>query len=310
MADIHDQTFKKLMEHKPFFVDFFEHYLPIEIFSQIDWDSAKVFKISGEHFRATDPSLNKIFNLIKDIGDLAYLVEKKNSKARALVYLHVEHQSTPDPLIALRTNLYVLGTLYEYAQMTEEEKLPDVYSIIYYHGRVPYVHATNIWDMFNSDYDARRYLFDSQFVDLHQVSDQQLLGYNTTGAAEFAFKHIFAKRFDDCFESFVHALARADKQVLTGVLRYVFSIGRVVDRGAFVNNLKRVLRDREGVMSTIAEYLEQKGYEKGVQQGMQQGMQQSMQKVAADLYKEGADLELIKKVTGLSEQDLLRFRNS
>lgn len=137
MPSIHDETFKKLMQHKPFLLAFFKQYLPDHIYSEIDWTTQKVFKVSGEHIREIFPIDIKKFNLSKDIGDLGYLVRKKSNE-QALIYLHTEHQSTPDRYINLRTALYILGMLYEYAKMHPGKKLPVVYSIIYYHGAKVY----------------------------------------------------------------------------------------------------------------------------------------------------------------------------
>lgn len=284
------------MEHKGFFVDFFKHYLPSEVFESINWETARFLKISGEHLRVKDPVMGKLFNLIKDIGDLAYLVEKKDSKSKALIYLHVEHQSSPDRFIPLRTALYILGALYEQAQLKPNDPLPEVYSIIYYHGKKPYPYVTKLWDMFDSSYCARQYLFDPQFVDLNKVSDQELLEYDGTASAEFAFKHIF-DRFDEYLEPFIQALSKADRQIIASVVRYIFEAGKIIEPVDFFDRFEDACKGRGDNMATVADYLRQ------------QGAQKTMQKVAADMYKEGIDVKLIKKITGLSEQDLSKLRN-
>jgi Putative transposase, YhgA-like len=42
MANVHDMTFKKLMQHKPFFLAFFRHYLPETVYETIDWNTSKI----------------------------------------------------------------------------------------------------------------------------------------------------------------------------------------------------------------------------------------------------------------------------
>lgn len=88
MSNIHDETFKKLMQHKPFLLGFFKYYLPEKVYESINWDSCKIFKISGEHIREIFPVDLKKFNLAKDMGDLSYIVQKKTGE-NALIYLRV-----------------------------------------------------------------------------------------------------------------------------------------------------------------------------------------------------------------------------
>lgn len=76
------------MNHKPFFLAFLKYYLPEQVFQSIDWNSAELFKISGEHIREVFPLDPKAFNLKKDIGNLAYLAKKNNKHEKVLVYTH------------------------------------------------------------------------------------------------------------------------------------------------------------------------------------------------------------------------------
>ena len=99
MKDVHDITFKSLMESKPFFIAFFKQYLPSEVFNNIDWDSTRIFKISGEHIREVFPFDNAAqVRVTKDLADLAYLVDmkKEGETRKAMITLHVEHQVNPD----------------------------------------------------------------------------------------------------------------------------------------------------------------------------------------------------------------------
>jgi predicted transposase/invertase (TIGR01784 family) len=63
---------------------------------------------------------------------------------------------------------------------------------------------------------------------------------------------------------------------------------------------------------TFAQQLEQRGLHQGLEQGLKQGRQQGLQQgfekaqheVARNLLAEGMDLDLVKKVTKLSDLDL------
>lgn len=68
---------------------------------------------------------------------------------------------------------------------------------------------------------------------------------------------------------------------------------------------------------TIAQQLEQKGFEKGIEQGIQLGEQCDIEKgrnegtieVARTMLQNGIDLSTIMKMTGLAEDDLTQIRN-
>ena len=57
------------------------------------------------------------------------------------------------------------------------------------------------------------------------------------------------------------------------------------------------------------EGLEQ-GLEQGREQGLEQGMQQNRQAIALNMLKEGLDIALICKITGLSEKELKALQKS
>ena len=72
MKDIHDTTFKSLMENKKFFTAFFKQYLPSQVFNKIDWKTTRIFKISGEHIREVFPFDNDAkVRVTKDLADLS-----------------------------------------------------------------------------------------------------------------------------------------------------------------------------------------------------------------------------------------------
>lgn len=134
MKDVHDITFKSLMENKTFFVAFFKQYLPAEVFTNINWNTATIFKISGEHIREVFPFDNQAkVRITKDLADIAYIVDMQqgDKTEKAFLSLHVEHQSTPDKLLPLRMAFYIMGMLYEYAKVNHTDKLPHVYSLIF-----------------------------------------------------------------------------------------------------------------------------------------------------------------------------------
>ena len=73
---------------------------------------------------------------------------------------------------------------------------------------------------------------------------------------------------------------------------------------------------------TAREYIKEEGRREGVQQGrqegvqqgrregMQQGRQENMQAVVCNMLREKADMDFISKVTGFSEEEIIKLKNS
>ena len=57
------------------------------------------------------------------------------------------------------------------------------------------------------------------------------------------------------------------------------------------------------------EYIKAEGVQEGIQRGRQQGMQQERQQVVLNMLKERADMKFICKVTGLSQEEIKKFKN-
>ena len=51
-------------------------------------------------------------------------------------------------------------------------------------------------------------------------------------------------------------------------------------------------------------------WQKGQQDGIQQGMQQERQQVVLNMLKKQADMAFISEVTGLSEEEIKKLKNS
>ena len=95
-TNYHDQNFKSLMSEPHFFNGFLQTYLPEKIQQDLDLNSVEISKKDGKHL---EQKTHKVFE-----ADLVYLLkaQKKIKYQNTIFLLHIEHQSSPDPLISLR----------------------------------------------------------------------------------------------------------------------------------------------------------------------------------------------------------------
>jgi recombination-promoting nuclease RpnB len=98
-------------------------------------------------------------------------------------------------------------------------------------------------------------------------------------------------------------LSQTTDGYLEAVLNYLFRAGGNPDQSAesLLQVFLDTLPEKERVIMNFAEQLEQKGVEKGLQAGLLQGKYL----IAKNMLDEGLSVDLIKKVTGLSELELM-----
>ena len=311
MKDVHDITFKSLMQEKKFFQSFFKQYLPAHVAKNIDWSTTQVFNISGEHIREVFPFDHKDkIRVTKDLADLAYIVEmnQNGKKKKTLISLHVEHQSNPDKLLPLRMALYIVGMLYEYAKVNDTDALPQVFSLIYYHGKQsPYPHKKDIWSMFDESYSAEQHLLNPIFIDVGTIPDEELLTHGETAGAELAFKHIFAANLGKYIDIIAQSLQGAGDNTTLNVLRYMLNAGEAPNGEAVVKRLRQALPKEDKLIMTIAEQLSQERCAKASFQGKLEGELETKKLIAKTMLSNNFDLETVKNITGLTHQELKKL---
>ncbi len=73
-------------------------------------------------------------------------------------------------------------------------------------------------------------------------------------------------------------------------------------------SLERLEARKEGLALGLAEGI-QKGLEKGIEQGLEQGANQKAIEIAKRSLKEGLSLEIVSKISGLTEEEVLSINN-
>ena len=97
--------------------------------------------------------------------------------------------------------------------------------------------------------------------------------------------------------------------------------GKMAFKYAFVEDIEVVLKnfllaleeikklDGKGAITmSILQKREEKGMQKGMRRGMQEGRKEGVQKVARNLLKEGVEIALVAKCTGLSESEVEKLK--
>ena len=308
----HDATVKQLLSDPDFFKGFCATYLPAEILDQIDMSTLKLMKISGESVhQSVDPKKTAK----TELADIIYQVKYKASDRQLLLLVHVEHFTHPPKHTVLRVINYDFNILHEWAEMNKGKPLPTIIPIIYCHGKKPFKHPLDVYELFENPKQAKEYIENPILVDLTQFTDEQLANHKVISGAEIMLRHTFDKGrvINNATRDLMlsHFKGLNDKSTRL-VLQY--SLNRFdIDAEQFLQRYIELNPEHEDVVMTMAEQLKQRGVVEGIQQGVQQGIQQGIQQtsleIAKNMLRKGADLDFITETTGLTASTINELKS-
>ncbi|MDE4733641.1 Rpn family recombination-promoting nuclease/putative transposase [Providencia rettgeri] len=180
-STIHDAAFKGFMTNIANARDFFEIHLPEHIKSLCDFNT---LSLTNSSF------IDK--QLRSRLSDVLYSV--RTSQGEGYIYLLVEHQSTPDKLMAWRLMHYAFLAMNQHMQQGNTT-LPIVVPILFYHGgRSPYPY-TQLWTECFPLPEIAHELYTQPFplVDITVIDDNELVNHRKIAVMELAMKHKYLR---------------------------------------------------------------------------------------------------------------------
>ncbi|HEC8322308.1 TPA: Rpn family recombination-promoting nuclease/putative transposase [Providencia rettgeri] len=296
VSNIHDAAFKGIMTNIENARDFFDIYLPAQIKSLCDFNTLSLTNSSfiDEQLRSR-------------LSDVLYSVE--TTQGKGYLYLLVEHQSTPDKLMAWRLIHYAFLAMNQHMQQGNK-KLPLVVPILFYHGgRSPYPYSQLWTDCFPFP-DIANNLYTQPFplVDITIIDDNELVNHRKIAIMELAMKH---KHLRDEFQQVLPLLAQAlnkhynnDNDIIT-IINYLFIALDSANFEHIIQALSEKTEKHKGAIMNIALRLQNKGRMEGRQEGRVEGRQEAQITMARHLLKNGISLDIIVECTGLSRETLM-----
>ena len=285
-----DINFKSLMSEPDFLNGFLKTYLPKKILKKIEVNSLEILQRPGKYL---EEKTNKEFE-----SDLVYYlkISIKNTDQDYLLLLHIEHQSSSDPLMSLRISTYQNAELLAYAQENKNRNLkpdPVIISLIYHQGRTPWKHPLN-----RKTFPGKVIL-----IDLQTLSDEELLKHQGIGPIELLLKHIRLKNYKNKIQKILPSLQNYSDRIRKILLKYVAEVTDF-SKSEFLNLIERCAPKDEGVVMTLAE----RWIEEGKLEGKLEGRLESLKEVVRRMLFAGLGENLIQTATGLSMRDIEKIR--
>lgn len=286
----HDAVFRQMLMHQAVAKDFLQLYLPAPFLAICELDSLQL--VSGSFVEE---------DLRASYSDILYSLRTRHGPG--YVYALIEHQSTPDKLMAFRLLRYALAAMQRHLD-AGHDTLPLVVPILFYQGEAtPYPLSMCWFDMFYSPELARR-VYNSPFplVDITITPDDEIMQHRRIAILELLQKHIRQRDLMLLLEQLVTLIDEGytSGSQLVAMQNYMLQRGHTEQADLFYG----VVRDRETggeSMMTLAQWFEDKG--------IQQGRQEVSQEFALRLLSKGMSREDVAEMANLPLAEIDKMIN-
>ena len=237
------------------------------------------------------------------------VVFRCKTKAQKNVYIVIEHQSTPDRLMPLRILRYKYNLLSKYIDAKKPpKKVPNVISLVIYHGEKEYPYSTEVVACFEDERLAASDAFVPMHVlDLKKMPEGELLDNE---GADTILKLLLKYSREKDFIQRIQALMKERPNIFlslsiaqaTFIFEYILYVGKGTPANAKI--MKAAMNQLYGApkakkIFSLADYFRLEGMRKGVEKGKLEGMRKGVEKgifmLAAELKKAGVSEDIIEK---------------
>ena len=285
----HDSFFRASLGNLEVAQDLLKAHLAPELVQQIAWDTLQITNKSY-----VDEQLRNLQS------DMVYSC-RLNGKD-AYIYMLIEQQTKPDPLLVFRILEYNVTMMREHLKQGNK-KLPLIANLVLYSGKqTPYPYSVDIYDCFEAPGKAREMMFKPlKLIDLGWLSEEELLQHGSADFLELLLKQGRERTFYKWLEEHPeHVLALFERVYGVSGIVYILSEEDKYSGKEIVDKLKSINPAKEKEIMTAAQTLIKEGEAIGIQLGRQE-LQKEM---AEHMLLKGMDVYLIEDVTGLSANEI------
>ena len=290
----HDKIVSKFLSDREAAIDVLKKNLPAKSLAKLDLTT-----LTASSETVVSPNWKKYHN------DIVFHCKTKDKKKDTYIYTLIEHQSTPSPLLPVRLLRYKLNVLSKYLDAkTQPKKLPNIISLVIYHGKEKYPHPRDVFSCFEDKELAIKDITEPMhLLDLTDTPEEELLQHGGIDATlKILLKWSRDKNFIEKLQRIM--VSRADiflslsLELAGKMFEYVMFVGKGTDQNAkaMENALQKIYGERKTKkIFSLADYYreeamkkgEERGLEKGLQKGKKEGIQEGKKEAIKTLLKQG-----------------------
>lgn len=258
------------------------------------------------------PSESIHLKLSDSISDVVYQCQYKDTNIPAAkIIILVEHQSTPDRFMPLRVYHYLFGLLLNEVKSRKTDRnapLPACWAMIFYHGKKKhYPYPLDLASAFDDPKDIMQEFWNNsvQLNNVNDISDEQLLERKLDGILALTLKHSRDKEASDVLHKIINKFAEIDirdpveLQFANEIVSHIFNQSDIDNRDDLFDTIESLTGPLRGELMTAAERFREEGIVKGIEQNKIE--------TVINCFREGAHVEFIVRITGLTKAEILKI---
>lgn len=238
------------------------------------------------------------------------LAKVKLNGEDAYIYLLIEFQSSPDRFMALRFLNYLCLFYLDHLKLNPGLKtLPPVMPILLYNGTKNWTAPDNIRDLIVGNDFVQQFYPDFKYFQIieKEFDSTRLKEIGNVVSAIFLIENTPKEQFERITQELALFLDDSSAQAIGLLAVWIKALlkNKKVEKSVLdeIVSLKNTKEAKSMIVETLNE-LKQDWYTEGRQEGRQEGERAGIIQTAKSMKKLGVDIEIIKKSTGLSDEEI------
>ncbi len=249
------------------------------------------------------------------LSDLLFSVEQEPDATPALMYVLLEHQSSPNRWMPLRVLNYCVQVWMRCWQThTDQPRLPLIVPLVLYQGAQPWQHEREFAELFANVAPQWRWVprFEHVLIDQSRQSPDSVPGALAARLAQVAMMAAFRQAREELLESATRLMGELYRAMgfdaVTKHVEYVLATQPDEYRSVFVDALRRNVPGRGGDVMNYVEQLIERGRREGRQEGRQEGRLEGQIRTIEGLLQRNFSWSIIEAATGIDESAFRKFK--
>ena len=299
MADLHqphDRLFRAIFSDPGEASSLLQDALPDTIRNSLDWTT--LIRRDGTF---VDEELRE------SQADLLYQVEHTETGQPMSVYVLLEHQSSPDPLMRLRMLRYCCRIWEDDLRgESDRRELRPIVPIVFYQGARGWTYSTEFADLFPEAVRAWPWIprFAHVLLDQTTLAPDSVAGNVRARIAQLLMMAAFGHQTREALRLAAELTSSPEvigESILDLFLSYLTGTQESEGIDTFKETMQHHGIDIGGKLMTYAQELLEKGRAEGLIEGEQRGEQRSKVEIVEGFLRVGVAWEVIEAATGLTE---------
>ena len=248
-------------------------------------------------------------------ADLLFSVQREGTETPVLVYVLLEHQSTPDQWLRLRLLGYCVQVWQRWRQQHEsEERLPLIVPLVFYQGAQRWRYEREFADLVTDAAPEWRWVprFEHLLIDQTEMAAESVTGAVAARLLQIAMMAAFREAPGDLLERATRLIGElyhaAGFEEVAKHVEYVLATQPQAHRKLFSEALRTHVPGRGGEVMNYVEEMIERGRREGRQEGRREGELKGRVRAIEGFVARDIPWSTIEAATGIDEATFRRLR--